>query len=78
VLERVFAGEQGFSTSEHHTATLPPDAFRREGGRPVIFVRTWNHMLHAEPGADPARWVYVKDYPVYRGDRAACEAAFGP
>lgn len=54
----------------HPSAVIPIDAFEHEGGRPVIYVTTWNHLFHWEPRDLSKRRVRkIGDYQVYEGVR---------
>jgi hypothetical protein len=73
-----YAGAQRWDVlvAEHESATVARSAFEERGGRPVVYVDTWNHMF-AERNTNPElELVAFADYPVYAGSRSDCEAIF--
>jgi len=51
VFDGTFACCQGYRAlwPRHPSAIIPIGAFKREAGRPVIYVTTWNHLFHWNP-----------------------------
>lgn len=77
-LDDVYAGAQRFdvTVARHENGVFPRAEFELRGGRPVLYVNTWNHLFGPRPTNPDLEQVAVADYPVYAGSRADCEALF--
>lgn len=76
VLPNTAALGQAYGTwiPRHHDERVPLGALARRGRRPVIYVRTWNHLLGAE-GEPGVNYVFRDDVPLRRASRAELEAS---
>lgn len=76
VFPNTAALDQPYATwfPSHHDQRVPLARLSRRGRRPVIYVRTWNHLFatEPEPGVD---YVFHADVPLRRATRAELEAA---